>query len=439
MPYFSVGRASHTLPSISRRMPYNEISGETIITDGSYEVGFRTRMPSGDEVKEIALNVAEPYSWWVDYQQQKIASLGKTPGFDTSLLRQDRGHYWHFEQLKLRGLQDFTWGFPGSEWYEVRGGIPYFGSAGVGVPDLPDSSIETWAAQQYGRMAPVVGEFSLSTFLGELREGLPHLIPEFLTRAKVVKGAGSDYLNVEFGWKPLINDLQGLADSFLQASFGLFRPLGASHRRRDRPVIESFNRTDITAASNISVALGKHATLAGYNPGSTSKTWAATGAYGIGSLTRSSSVKQWVEGEFVYIPKAGFDPGNFLDRYETLASVDLTPAVLWELAPWSWLVDWAGQIGQSLSSMEAGLSNRILSTYFYGMEDAKATAVTDVTVLGNQSGRYHTGPKQMSTRIERRRRRRIRANPFGYGGSSSVALNGSQMAILGALGLTRLK
>jgi hypothetical protein len=164
-----------------------------------------------------------------------------------------------------------------------------------------------------------------------------------------------------------------------------------------------------------------------------------TGAIGIGKSVQKTALKQWCEGEFVYIPKAGFDPSKFLDRYETLVSVDITPAVLWELAPWSWLVDWATQIGAQLSAMEAGLSNRVLSTYFYGMEEATASLKTDVLVTGNQSGRVHQGPQFMRTEMHRRRRRRIRANPFGYTGNPNTALSGSQMAILGALGLTRLR
>lgn len=438
MPYYSVGRKEAVVDSTSLRLPYNTTSGGSTLQRGSFEIGFRTRLPSGDEVKEIALNVAEPYSWWMDYQSMKRRALAKDPDFDTSLLREDKGHTWTFEQFEVKNLESFTFGISG-ESYQLRNVIPYRSVSPVGWAQLPSSSIESWAALQYGRVAPVTSEFSLSTFMGELREGLPRMIPDMIRRANTLKGVGSDYLNLEFGWKPLISDLQGLSESLLQASFGLFRPLGAAHRKRERPLIESFNRQDL-GSGNMQALVGNLGSPTSYNPfASTSIGFHGTGAVVQGTHVDQSSVRQWVEGEFVYIPKAGFDPGKYLDRFETLANVDLTPAVLWELSPWSWLVDWAAQIGSSLSAMEAGLSNRILSTYFYGMEDTKSSSTHSLVVTGNQSGRSHVGPRNFTTIMERRRRRRVRANPFGYTGSSSSTLSGQQMAILGALGLTRSK
>jgi len=439
VPYYSVGRKTSVVGSTSLRLPYNTISGGDTLANGSYEIGYRTRLPTGDEVREIALNVAEPYSWWVDYQTMKLRNAARLSDFDTTKLTKDRGHTWLFEEFKLQNLQDFKMQVS-SESYEIRNAFPYYSTMSPVNLALPSSSIESWAALQYGRMAPVVGDFSISTFLGELREGLPRLIPRLITSAKTAKSAGEDYLNLEFGWKPLLNDLQDLADTLLQASFGLFRPMNASHRRRERPVIETSSEVVTAEPRNVSCLVGNIGSPSGYNPySSTGISFHGTGAYGIGKAVQKTKLKQWCEGEFVYIPKAGFDPSNFLDRYETLVNVNITPAVLWELAPWSWLVDWAAQIGAQLSAMEAGLSNRILSTYFYGMEEATASLKSEVLVTGNQSGRVHVGPKFMNAEMHRRRRRRIRANPFGYTGDPNTALNGSQMAILGALGLTRLR
>jgi hypothetical protein len=437
VPYYSVGRKEQEVDSTSLRLPYNTLTGGSTLMRSSFEQGFRSIVPTGDEVKEIALNVAEPYSWWMDYQSNKIRALTKRPEFDTSSLTVDRGHTWLLEQYTLQGLQNLSWSVSG-ETYEMRNVVPYRESDLIPMSTLPSTSIETWSAQQYGRMAPVVSEFSLANFLGELREGL-RLLPQLQTRAKRAKAAGDAYLSVEFGWKPLLNDLHGLAESILQASFGLYRPYGASHRRRERPTIHAFSTGDV-GVGNLSARVGHLGNPAGYNPYSaTSISWSSIGAIGTATNTFQSEMKQWVEGEFVYIPKAGFDPSSFLDRYETLVSVDLTPAVLWELAPWSWLVDWFAHIGQSIASMEAGLSNRILSTYFYGMEDSSSTTTGTVRVTGNQSGRIYNGPRVMTTTIRRRRRRRIRANPFGYGGSSSTMLNLQQIGILNALGLTKAR
>jgi hypothetical protein len=288
-------------------------------------------------------------------------------------------------------------------------------------------------------MAPSVGEFSLSTFLGELREGLPRLVPDLLTRAKTAKAAGGDYLNVEFGWKPLLNDVRSLADTFLQASMGLFRPFGATHRMRGSRPIETFSRYDGVGKVPLSVYCGNYGSMPNFSPGTGTGALSGLQGQGLTSIVSKTTLNQWVEGEFVYIPKAGFDPKNFLDRYETLASVNVTPAVLWELAPWSWFVDWFAQIGQAIAAMEAGISNRVLSTYFYAMEDASATTKLSSVNITSVSGFIYQGPSRVISELSRRRRRRIRGNPFGFSGSSSSALNVQQMGILAALGLTKTR
>ncbi len=437
MPYYSVGRKVQEVDSTILRLPYNTLSGGKTLAESTFEQGFRTRLPTGDEVLEIALNVAEPYSWWMDYQSMKRSALDKRAEFDTSSLTNDRGHTWLLETYQIQGLQNFSWSVSG-ETYECRNVVPYRGSDLVAASTLLPSSIETWSAQQYGRMAPVVSEFSLASFLGELREGLT-ILPELKSRAKRAKAAGDAFLNIEFGWKPLLDDLRSLGEGLLQASMGLYRPFGATHRRRERPITQNFNILE-TGEGNLQHRAGNLGATAYYNPyASTSTNWSATGAVATQKVYIQSEQRQWAEGEFVYIPKAGFDSSNFLDRVETLMSVDLTPAVLWELAPWSWLVDWFAHIGQSIAGMEAGLSNRILSTYFYGMEDTSSTTTGSTFIVRNQSGRIHNGPKTMTVTIRRRRRRRIRANPFGYGGSSSSVLNLQQIGILNALGLTKAK
>jgi hypothetical protein len=206
VPYFEVGRIDELVDSSFTNSIGSVTAEGKAFTGGSFERGFRTITPTGAEVKEIALNVAEPYSWFVDLQDMKIRNLAKQ-GFDTSQLTVDRGHSWYFEQYRQTGLLDASWSRSGTTSY-IRNGRPQLSAGGLNsaVATLPSSNLESYAAVQYGRMAPSVGEFSLSTFLGELREGLPRLVPDLLTRAKTAKAAGGDYLNVEFGWKPLLND-----------------------------------------------------------------------------------------------------------------------------------------------------------------------------------------------------------------------------------------
>jgi hypothetical protein len=119
-------------------------------------------------------------------------------------------------------------------------------------------------------------------------------------------------------------------------------------------------------------------------------------------------------------------------------SVDITPAVLWELAPWSWLVDWVINIGGSLSSAETALSNRILSSYAYAMETVERKHFVDLTNIRPKS--YFTiydGPGSFSRVYTTTFKRRIRASPFGFVANPDLSLSAGQWGILTALGFTK--
>ena len=228
--------------------------------------------------------------------------------------------------------------------------------------------------------------------------------------------------------------------SLVFASYGLFRPFGAFHRERAAKPDVSFERQDSTSAT-IGFRVGPGNFPAEYHfgldgPGLTGSSQ-ARGPY---SLTKRTSVKRWIEGEFVYLPEAGFDPSRFDDRLATLMSLDITPSVLWELSPWSWLVDWYADIGGALASAEAASSNRVVSTYCYAMEETNTKVSFDAVILGTSSPSIiYDGPRTLNYTWNYTRKRRVRANPFGFSGSSSSALEGPQMAILGALGLTKVR
>jgi len=414
-------------------------TGHTV-RSGIVERSFRTKAPQGTRVSEVAQNVAEPYSWFVDLQNLKIQAA-ITRGFDKSVFRSDTGHPWDLQRFDIHGVPwNFSWS-GGADRYDHWGVFPLTTAGGRDSNFLiPSSGLESWASTQYGRMAPSVGDFSLNTFLGELREGLPRILPSSLMgKVGTLKNAGSDYLNVEFGWKPLINDLRELAMALSAASYGLYRPFGASHRERKAKELVTYDSFDATN-QEILYQCGRQMNPATALPTDSLGHNGSSYAKGNVHTVHKTSVKRWIEGEFVYIPKAGFDASKYQDRLETLMSFDLTPATLWELTPWSWLVDWVFDLGGAITAMEAATTNRVLSTYCYAMEETHTKVSTKVTILGSVHPFYaFNGDRNLSHSYEFSRKRRIRANPFGFSGTPSTTLNGGQMAILGALGLTKLR
>jgi hypothetical protein len=411
---------------------------------GSRDVSWRSNpSKTAKSSKVLPTSSVEPYSWFIQLQEFKKQTLIDSGRFDVSAFRTDSGHAWENEKWIYKvPLHNFSVASPvGLTHY--RNVMPGWGSSAP-FPhafETHPSGLESWAATQYGRMAPSVSEFSLSSFLGELREGLPRAGTAFLSsKVKNYKALGDDYLNVEFGWKPFLDDLQQLALKLLEASYGLFRPFGATHRSRGAIILDDTLRLDaLGTAFAVEVGAFQKA-LPSYQVPDGQSVTTTVGLRADAYVTRRRKQTRSIEGEFVYIPKAGFDPSKYIDRLETLISTEITPSVLWQLAPWSWLVDWFQEIGDAVASMEAAMNNRILSTYLYAMETTEVSVASSlIGIRPRFAGYTYYGVGSYKQELVYTHKRRIRANPFGFTGSQSTHLTGEQGAILGALGLTRLK
>jgi hypothetical protein len=448
MPYFDVTNVLQSDTSDYRAV--NKSDGLAVVQDGgsyathaSIERGFRTRVPIGSSVKQVPNATADPYSWFTDLNAMKTRNAIKS-GFDSTAFRTDKGHPWKLEQYSTRGTP-MAWKVGNPAWAQDR----YYRAfpavshnerlqSGYYVP--PESDLRSWAALKYGQMAPTSDRFSIPAFVGELREGLPSFLSSMAkarSGAALVRGAGGDYLNIQFGWMPLLNDLRKIAEALANASWGLFAPWGASHRSRGENPSD-----DMSTAENLSwsaIAYGDYfdVPFRPYLAGSGSVT--SGFCYGNGFVSNNLRTRRWIEGEFVYLPQAGFDPEKYGERYDTLFKTDLTPSDLWQLAPWSWLVDWFLDIGKAIESYEVGLSNRVVSTYMYAMEEVVSTTQVLATDIRGENGVSYTGPRSWSFQWEYSRKRRIRANPFGFTLNPESALTAAQFMILGALGLTKVR
>lgn len=424
------------------------------------ETSFRTKPPEGLGTKQLKLSAVEPWTWHESYETMKARNFERqNPG---SAFAKDRGHVWSSEKYFVQG--EALSGVYHSNYFN-RGDVltPYVvfpsvvPSIAPGIKDWrylsPSSDLESYGALAYTQASPLSDEFSLPAFVGELREGLPSLIPivfakntagwsqAFKARLRDAKNAGSDYLNVQFGWIPLVNDVISIATALAKATVAL-TAMDEIHRYRELPINdvtsiwENGRRGDYCSHPTFPADLVSTLQL-------TSPITGASALKGTSTYIQNRYSRMWFEGNFVRLPKASLGLDRHMDQFDWLIKTDLTPSDLWQIAPWSWLVDWFIDIGGLIDAFQTGTSNRILSTYAYAMcEERTTTAV----VLRNISPDFATntvrswdGPKDYSCHYQAHRKRRIRANPFGFILNPSVNLNVAQLAIMAALGLTKIK
>lgn len=315
----------------------------------------------------------------------------------------------------------------------------------------PVSSLSAFAQQAYTRAAPTAVIFDAANFLGELREGLPRLSLSVLKDAsKFYKGLGSDYLNVEFGWKPFINDLIKMGKALQGHTDFLSQQGKRVHRRLGAPPIRTSHESSSTTPTGFTFRLGNQglrepAFGLPTDPLGSSNVIGLSGNY---SFIRTMERQQWFEGEFTNFMPLGFDPTNYLDRLNQLINVKLTPETLWNLAPWSWLVDWNLRLGDTIKANQMAANNKLIMHYGYAMEHTILRDVLSLdfsNTLRSQPGGavkwsyFPILPEKYTAVATTEYKRRIRANPYGFNVGGTSALNSGQLAILGALGLTRLK
>lgn len=280
---------------------------------------------------------------------------------------------------------------------------------------------------------PTSSDASTVNLLGELyRDGLPTIIGSLLTRTKNVRSVGAEYLNVEFGWKPLVSDLTKLMHSVKNSSRiiqQLKRDSGRTVRRRF-----SFPETVETSQKLVSYS-SSESLLDGFSGGSGGTVSFRDSV----SMQTRTITRVWFSGAYSYY----LDPGDSIlskaIEYEALANkvlgTRLTPSALWELAPWSWLVDWFMNVGSCVSNASALGSDGLVIKYGYLMRHTVSTY--DLSVLADLGSIYYPrqGPIPVVNSYRLSRKERWKASPYGFGLNLS-SLSVRQWAILVALGLT---
>jgi hypothetical protein len=245
------------------------------------------------------------------------------------------------------------------------------------------------------------------------------------------KAVGSNYLNYVFGWVPLINDLKDLA----QNSLLLESRIRQLFKDNDKPV----RRSGPVGSTN-------EATMEQSDDyfGGSAYPWLGFGSYEY-PLKYSKHIQTKTDfhfsGRFRYHlvdPRTYSGPIDYQikprEAYQLqriLFGAEVTPATLYQLMPWSWLIDWVVPIGQIIDNVVNDPVDNLVADYAY------ISAHQTVTYHDTVSGTFKNGrPFTCGSQVFKESKQRTGASPYGFG-LSYTGFSLKQLAILAALGLSR--
>lgn len=330
--------------------------------------------------------------------------------------------------------QDSSW----KEQYRAIGPVLPLSLAGLPL-DFSSSlrrNLGPIGTSAIARCKPTNHVSNLATDMFELYRGqIPRLPGVRLWREKTRAAhlAGDEYLNVEFGWLPLVSDIRNAS----YAAANSHRLMKSYENNSGKPVRRSYvfpvERSESTSVSPSTT----EGAIYGYMPGM------LDGSKSLPHLvTRTRTVRStWFSGSFTYYLPVEYKSRSRLAKIAASAGhlygIELTPDVVWKVMPWTWAIDWFSNMGDVVSNLSSWATDGLVLNYGYIMEHI----VHDVTYSLDRPTRFKLlgggTATAASVSFYYESKQRIAATPFGF----EVGWNGlslRQLAIAAALGLTRV-
>ncbi len=283
------------------------------------------------------------------------------------------------------------------------------------------ASMLSAGATAISRVAPTNPCVDLSTSMAELlREGLPSLPGRS-------GNAGGEYLNYQFGIAPLASDIRDLRNTVKRADAlwaQYARNSGKGIRRRYEFPKSVSTTTKVTSPANPQYP----SIVGGYQKPSGTLIES-------GTLFQSTTVTQrmWFSGSFTYyLPDSQF--GAMIDRLDRLYGLRPGIDTLYQLTPWSWLVDYFSNLGDVVQNLNSFTQDGLIMPYAYIMCETtyETQSYLDFRVWRGTGWKA----ERLTDSVVRQTKQRMPATPFGFG-LSDGSLTGRQQAILVALGISR--
>lgn len=288
-------------------------------------------------------------------------------------------------------------------------------------PELSHSEEISIGASLWNAARPNAPTVDLPVALGEIfRDGLPSVpgMQSWKEKTALAKNSGGEYLNVEFGWAPFVSDLKKLGTAVRKGHSILQNYRASANRTYPRVRSVPIRHETKPYVGNFVVLPSK----------------ANVFATGGGSMSTIEQ-KVWFVGHFKYYMPTGEDLLSRMYRYykyaNKLVGARLTPDVVWNLAPWSWALDWFADIGTVIENVSSLGPDGVAAFDAYIMHGSRKETVSNGVV----NARGISGSLTSISGWEYKRR--TKASPFGFGFESVTDFSPKQYSIALALGLSR--
>jgi len=313
------------------------------------------------------------------------------------------------------------------------------GALSLAFPAFAQSSetdLQKLGTEAVAKCAPTNSVANLATAVTELyRDGLPKLLGASTWKDRItgyregLRSSGGEYLNVEFGWKPLLADVTDLANGVINLDVLLeqyIRDAGRVVRRRYSfpPIIKREVSVVKDGVSPYFTGDGVNYDFSLVNKGRQIR-------------VRLTTIQRWFSGAFTYhLPPEWRD--SMSDRValaRKLLGLNLDADVLWNMTPWTWAVDWFADVGSLVRNSTLFSEDGLVMKYGYIMEHSIVHDTYTFEGPTGIAGGYPGRPSDLSLISEAKVRRT--ATPFGFG--LTGGLTNRQASIVAALSASRVR
>lgn len=249
------------------------------------------------------------------------------------------------------------------------------------------------------------------------------------------KRVADEFLNQQFGWRPFLGDLSKFHDTFVNTDKYLNQIWRDNNQwiRRRRTLFRKlsepnhYSRTyapltspyfDLSHLLTPRMVDGKSCRgLTDFYHQSFDSVWFS--AFFRYYLSQFDSGKRWFN-----------TPYGEVNRLLTLYGFRISPSVLWNLTPWTWLADWVSNAGDNIDNLSAMTIDNLVARNACIMRRRSESFTAIVKVFWPERDISFNTTFYVMTKSRRT------ASPFGFDldwGDFSLR----QLAILGALGISR--